>query len=118
MRWPRYVGLASFPLLALLGVWIGWSANQVRLRREVIDRVEMNGGSIVPPRGRADIARAASKLPWMWRMCGAEPVEWVLLPDRGFKSDDASESTGASSRVRRLFPEAEVAPISQTPRAE
>jgi hypothetical protein len=107
-RWIRWAALASLPLLATLGLWIGWTAHQVRLREQVVERIELEGGSVVwldkrgSPRGN---------LPWAWRAWGARPVDWLLLPPRDF--GDAERQ-----RIGDLFPEAQVAPLSTPPRGE
>ncbi len=73
-------------------------------------RIELNGGSVVFPSDAMPAGTGQASVPLLWRACGAKPVAWLLLPDRGFKAAD-------SDRVRKLFPEARVAPLSQGGRA-
>jgi hypothetical protein len=110
--WIRWVALASLPLLAALGLWIGWTAHQVRLRDRVVERIELEGGSVVWRDDReSPRAMPRGSLPWAWGAFGARPVVWLLLPPRGFGDAD-------TRRIQGLFPEAQVAPLSTRPGGE
>ncbi|MBI3838780.1 MAG: hypothetical protein HY288_12715 [Planctomycetia bacterium] len=101
----RFALPLAFLALGILGGWVAWSANQVRQRDAMLTEIELAEGSIVFPSGETRSAAIRENLPVVWRMCGAKPVWWILLPEQGFSKAD-------QARIRNLFPEAHVAPLS------
>jgi hypothetical protein len=92
--------------LAALGGWIAWSANQVRDRDALLIEIELADGSVVFANNDSRYAAIQENLPIMWRMWGAKPVRWLLLPEEGVSEADRA-------RIRKLFPEARVGPLSR-----
>jgi hypothetical protein len=107
-RASRFALPVVFLALGGLGGWIAWSANQVRQRDAMLTEIELAEGSVVFPSDNTRSAATQENPPLMWRMCGAKPVRWLLLPEEGFSEADRS-------RIRQLFPEARVRPLSHAP---
>ena len=93
--------------LAALGAWIAWSVNQVRERDAMLIEIELADGSVVFADDSGRSGAIKENLPLMWRMCGAKPVRWLLLPEDGISEADRA-------RIRNLFPEARVGPLTRT----
>ncbi len=107
-RFLRFVLSLVFVALGVLGGWIAWSVNQVRQRDQILTEIELAEGSVVPPKGETQSAAIQENLPLVWRICGAKPVWWLLLPEQGFSVADRD-------RIRKLFPEARVGHLSHAP---
>jgi hypothetical protein len=95
-----------FVALAILGSWVAKSAIQVRRRDAMLTEIELAEGSVVFASEKTRSRSLAERLPRMWRMCGAKPIGWLLLPEEGFSEADRG-------RIRQLFPEARVAPLAR-----
>ena len=97
-RWFRYSLRTLAIVIAIFACWLGWNANQVRERREMIVRVRMQGGRVdIPMRpyvGDYDP-------PFVWQLMGAQRVSSVLIPAAYFNEHHYN-------RIRRLLPEAEI----------
>jgi len=97
-----------FLALAMLGAWIAWSVHQVRERDAMLVEIELAAGSVVYPGENMRLPSTQEGPPILWRLCGAKPVSWLLLPQEAFTEADRS-------RIRKLFPEARVGSISPAP---
>jgi hypothetical protein len=105
----RFAGPCGCLLVIVVSVWIGWSVQRVRERDQTLVEIELGGGSVVFPNAAATAKRTHAKLPLAWRVLGAKPVSWLLLPDDGFREADWAW-------IRELFPEARVASLSERSR--
>jgi hypothetical protein len=89
--------------MTLAAVAIGWVASNLA---HVWDReailMRQRGPSVTHLRiiSRRDL----SKLPWMWRMLGAEPVDALAYDPQRTRPEDIE-------RLKRLFPEAVLMPL-------
>jgi hypothetical protein len=92
--------------LAALGAWVAWSVNQVRERDAMLIEIELADGSVVFADDTGRSGAIKENLPLMWRLCGAKPLRWLLLPEEGISEADRA-------RIGQLFPEAHVGPLSR-----
>lgn len=105
-RWFRFSLRTLFIVLTLAGLWIGWNYDRVRKREEMLRYLNGSGGAGTP--GQVDVldpARAGyrppwKKLPWTWRVLGAEPVETIHLYAKFNEKD--------RWYIEHLFPEADL----------
>jgi hypothetical protein len=89
-RWFRFRLRTLFALVTLVALWVGWSFNWIRERREFL-----RAGNALGAVAHASTGGAPGLL-WMF---GEEGVEVVIL----FTDERADYE-----RARRLFPEAQV----------
>jgi len=101
--WLRFVIPLAAVGLMVVGTALAWSYSQVREREALLERIESAEGRVVLSKGRHRRAAAGAHVPLLWRVCGAEPVSWLMLPDDDFGPDERH-------RIRLLFPEARLAP--------
>ncbi|HEV3138632.1 MAG TPA: hypothetical protein VGZ26_12025 [Pirellulales bacterium] len=94
--------------LGMLGAGIAWSVNRVRERDATLVEIELAVGSVVFPGDNTRDTASRLAPPLLWRLCGAKPVSWLLLPQEAFGEADRA-------RIRNLFPEARVGSISRAP---
>ena len=93
--------------MTLAAVAIGWVASNLgqRAEREAILMRE-RGPSV--SNWSCTLAAIRPKLPWMWRVLGAEPVNGLGYDPQGLRPEEIEH-------LQRLFPEAELVPLLPMP---
>lgn len=89
-RWFKFSLRTMFVVTTVLACWLGWNLHRVRQREEILQYASQVCSENNPS--------VADDVPIAWRLLGAEPVWWVLLPGCVPKEE--------LMRVQSLFPEA------------
>jgi hypothetical protein len=109
-RWLRFSLRTLLVVMTVLGVWMGRQLSWVRERDALLSDVLARGDAwtdAIPARWQTP-----ARLPFGWRLFGAEPLATIWIQNRGFDKGEtlvADEFLVGSDEARRLraaFPEA------------
>jgi hypothetical protein len=108
-RWPRFSLRTMFVVLTVFCCWLGWNVYRVREHNRIavllLHANGTHGTNIVAAWSAGDEEfklDARSRLPYLWRMLGALPVDSINLVSLQFTESDAKY-------YEQLFPEPHVA---------
>lgn len=107
-RWLTFSLRTFFAVLTIAGLWIGWNVDRVRKRDAALRYFnQASHPANLPPASVQMLDPALprnpppwKKMPWMWQLLGAKPVDSIRL----------IATFGEQDRwyIESLFPEADV----------
>ena len=103
-RWFQFSLRTFLIAVTLFGGWIGWNLHEVRQRKQALEFIVLRKGTVSVYSNNDVMEREppwrASKLPWMWRMLGSEPIRKI---DLGMNLSGFDAQT-----ITAWFPESEI----------
>ena len=99
-----------FVAVTLLAAWLGWNLHWVNARGAMLERIYQHQGLVDEPEYRQialyghtyEHTQVGGQLPTAWRLLGARPVRLLDIHRQEFTPEERT-------RIRSLFPEADIA---------
>jgi hypothetical protein len=101
-RWFRFSLRTLFVVMTVFAFWFGWNIRKVQRRGQFAKHLVACQASVTSSSdaGTAHHPWRKERLPWAWKLLGAEPIySIILLAPNGFNQTDAKV-------IAELFPEA------------
>ena len=102
-RWFRFSLRTFLVVITLFGGWLGWNFFEVRERDRYIKYFTAFGIPIDSYSGnQTEAPWRVSKLPWVWRLMGAQPIHRIHF------FENSMYSASDAKTLSNWFPEADI----------